>query len=50
MFKWCVIRRESKTGHHKDMYLKDIRVPAQIMLYILGSIVNIMWEGGEEGG
>ena len=41
-----VMRRDSKTGDQKDMYLKEIRLHAQSLLSVLRSIVNILWEGG----
>ena len=49
MFKWCVVRCGSKTRHPKDTNLKEINLHARIMLSMLGSIVNIIWEGGRAG-
>ena len=36
------VRCESKNGHQKGMFLKEIILCAQIKLTILGSIVNMI--------
>ena len=42
-----MVRVGSKNGHPKDMYLKETGVRAQNLLIILGSIVSIIWGGGD---
>ena len=42
MFEWYVIWCGCKDGYHKDMCLKRVRLHAQNMITILGSIVNII--------
>lgn len=42
VFEWRVIRCRFKNGHLKDMYIKEIRIWAQNLLTILGSIVSII--------
>ena len=40
IFEWYVVRYGSKNGQQKDMFLKEIGLCAQVLLTILGSIVN----------
>jgi hypothetical protein len=42
IFEWWVVRCRSKNKYQKDMCLKEARLCAQILLAILGSIVNII--------
>jgi len=42
IFEWHVVRCESKNSHQKNMCLKEIRLHAQNMLIILGSIINMI--------
>ena len=42
IFEWCVVRRESKNGHQKDMCLKEIELCVQNMLTIIGSIIDMI--------
>ena len=42
IFEWYVVRCGPKNGYHKDMYLKEIGLSAQILLTILGLITILI--------
>ena len=42
IFEWWVVRCEYKNNYQKHMCLKEVGLCAQILLAILGSIVNII--------
>ena len=42
IFKWYGIRCGSKNAYSKDTCLKEMGVPAQNVITILGSIVNVI--------
>ena len=45
IFVWCVVRRDLKNWHQKDMCWKEIGLRVQNILAIPGSIVNKIGEG-----
>lgn len=46
IFEWCFLRDGCKDQHPKLIFLEKIGFHAQILLIILGSIINIMGRGG----
>jgi len=47
-FEWCMVGCESKNGHQKHMWRKEIALRAHNLLSILDMIVNKNW--GKGGG